>query len=60
MKTCAVLTVGYCASCRFLTRHADERPVMTLARYGWCRLGVVPIHGCYGMCNKYQPTPARK
>ena len=48
------MIVGYCASCQYLARHADERPVFGLARFGRCRLGVRPIGGATGMCPKWR------
>ena len=47
------LTVGYCASCAHLRRHATERPVPGLARFGRCKLGVRPIGGAAGMCVRW-------
>ena len=54
-----VRIVGFCASCAIFVRYAAERPVRGLARFGRCRLGVVPLTARVsgtGGCARYRPT----
>ena len=44
------MTIGYCSTCRWFRYHAAERPVIGLARFGRCRLGVRPI---VAMCERW-------
>jgi len=47
--------VGYCATCAELVWWAEERPVPGLARFGRCRLKMVPVGGgSYSSCHRWR------
>lgn len=52
-----LVVIGYCYSCGHFRRWSRERPVVGVARFGRCRLGVVCPAGVQ-MCDRYQEATA--